>query len=187
MKAMCITFAIVDALVCVGGCYIARRGTSNAIPYRLISSAMGIGAVVLMVAGIASWKEDIVVPLVALPFFGMFLLPGLWQIICYFRCTLAVTAVCEGEAVLFDRRKGFPTYAALFAYHIDGKKYQRAALTGCSDRRWKRLYTVGKSYIVHVNPHHPEQCIDKRCFPVGTTVAVVISAALCLLCLSSLI
>ena len=187
MKAMCITFAVVDALLCAATWYIARCGTRNATPYRLISSAMGIGAVVLMVAGIAAWEEDIVVPLVALPFFGMFLLPGLWQIICYFRCTLAVTAVCKGDVVLFDSKKGFSTYAALFAYHFDGEEYQYAALTGCSDRRWKRLYAVGKSYIVHVNPHHPEQCVDKRCFPVRATVVVVISAALCLLCLSSLI
>jgi hypothetical protein len=102
---MCITFAIVDALVCVGGSYIARRGTSNAIPYRLIATAMGIGAVVLMVAGIASWEEDIVVPLVALPFFGMFLLPGLWQIICYFRCTLAVTRSARGKPCFLTDEK----------------------------------------------------------------------------------
>ena len=188
MRAMCITFAIVDALVCVGGCYIARHRTSNATPYRLIAAAMGIGAAVLLVVGIASWEEDIAVPLVALPFLGMFLLPVLWQIICYFRCTLAVTAECKGKRELFNAKKqAFPSYAATFSYRVNGTSYQCPAVVGCADRRWKRLYTVGKSYTVHVDPRHPNRCVDKRCFPVEATIAVVISAVLCLLCLSSLV
>ena len=184
MIPMCITFAVVDAFICSLLLIIARHGTNKKTPYRLMAVTPGIGAIGLAIAASLNVQdENVILPLIILSFLGMFMLPGLWQIVSYFCCTLAVTAKCKGMVELFNAKRTFLSYATIFSYEINGKAYMRSSISGCGERRWKRLYAVDTSYIIHVDPRHPQRCVDKRCFPVGATVAVVITTALCFLCL----
>ena len=162
---------------------VAERDPANAWFWGLAAAAFGGDAIALLAAGACSWHENIVGALFIFPLGEMLGILGLRELVLYRRCTLAVTAVCKSREMIFTGRGG-TWYVALFAYRVGEKSYVQRNLVRCSRKRWERLYTVDDFYTVHVDPHYPERCADKRLFPRTAIVAIAFSIPFLLLAIA---
>lgn len=83
----------------------------------------------------------------------------------YKRCSLPVSAVCV------DFREYLP-YRTPFVYRIPKFRYTYGETThtvfsfvSYPRRKFLKLFTVGSTYTVYIDPHTPTNCIDKRKVP----------------------
>ena len=154
---------------------VAEGDPASAWLWGLVAAVIG-GDVIAWFAAVAySWHENIVGALFIFPLGGMMGILGLRDLVLYRRCTLAVRAQCEGRVTIYSGR-GITWYAAKFFYWVEGKNYTQRNFVLCSRKRWEALYRVDAFYTVHVDPHYPKRCADKRVFPRRAVGAMVFSA-----------
>ena len=154
---------------------VAEGDPANAWFWGLATAAFGGDAIALLAAGACSWHENIVGALFIFPLGGMMGILGLRELVLYRRCTLAVRAQCEGRVTIYSGR-GITWYAAKFFYWVEGENYTQRNFVLCSRKRWEALYRVDAFYTVHVDPHYPKRCADKRVFPRRAVGAMIFSA-----------
>ena len=154
---------------------VAEGDPANAWFWGLAAAAFGGDAIALLAAGACSWHENIVGALFIFPLGGMMGILGLRELVLYRRCTLAVRAQCEGRVTIYSGR-GITWYAAKFFYWVEGENYTQRNFVLCSRKRWEALYRVDAFYTVHVDPHYPKRCADKRVFPRRAVGAMIFSA-----------
>ena len=154
---------------------VAEGDPASAWLWGLVAAVIG-GDVIAWFAAVAySWHENIVGALFIFPLGGMMGILGLRDLVLYRRCTLAVRAQCEGRVTIYSGR-GITWYAAKFFYWVEGKSYTQRNFVLCSRKRWEALYRVDAFYTVHVDPHYPKRCADKRVFPRRAVGAMIFSA-----------
>ena len=119
--------------------------------------------------------------------FGLFLL--LTSLKIFFdlkKCTLPITAEC----VCFDTQtpRGITNYFPEFSYNYNGEEFiKNKSFIFYSKRKFFKLFKIGESYTVYINPQNPKQCADKRHFPYFSTIvlslfslALIVAGVLCL-------
>lgn len=170
---MYIVFAVLLLLIALKK--VVERDFVNAWFWGAMTAICSVDAILLITAGLCGWHENILGALILFPMGGVMLTLAWRELILYRRCTLAVRAQCEGRVTIYSGR-GITWYAAKFFYWVEGENYTQRNFVLCSRKRWEALYRVDAFYTVHVDPHYPKRCADKRVFPRRAVGAMIFSA-----------
>jgi hypothetical protein len=81
-------------------------------------------------------------------------------------------------------------WTPIFSYTYNGENIVSESCISYSPRKFRRLFEIGKTYDIDINPKFPTDCADKRTFPSGVVVLLVLGVlmlffAVCILCLPS--
>lgn len=104
--------------------------------------------------------------------FGLFLILGALQMLLNFKkCTLPITA--EYVSFLEECHRGITTCYPVFTYNYNEEEFIRTeSFVNYSKRKLFKLFKIGESYTIYINPQNPKLCADKRHFPYFSTIAV---------------
>ena len=119
---------------------------------------------------------------------GIFLPPSIIELIQYKQCTVSVHAKLKDKRIYHHK---FSTlWTPIFSYTYNGETIVSESCISYSKRKFNKLFEIGKTYEIFINPKFPTDCADKRKFPSGVVVLLVFGAlmlffAVCILCLPS--
>ena len=101
----------------------------------------------------------------------LFLLLTFIQFLRNKKCNHAVTA----ETVKIETKRNRHTVykTVTFRYHYEGKEYVRESFTRFPPKKADKLFSVGASCTVFIDPDVPTDCTDKRYRPIGNTVFII--------------
>jgi len=152
--------------------YKKEKGT-----YYLLSAILWLLNPVLTVIGALTAFDYLIVCAICFPI-GLNVLATLIELILrYKNCTLVVSSKCDS----FTSQGRGMYYVPKFSYWFDGKFISSATFIGYYKRKFKRMFTVGNSYEIYINPNKPTQCVDKRSYPLSNHIFLGLIAAFFLL------
>ena len=119
---------------------------------------------------------------------GIFLPPSITELIQRKLCTVPVRAKLKDKRI--SRVKHSVLWTPIFSYTYNGENIVSESCISYSPRKFRRLFEIGKTYDIDINPKFPTDCADKRKFPSGVVVLLVLGVlmlffAVCILCLPS--
>ena len=119
---------------------------------------------------------------------GIFLPPSIIELIQYKQCTVSVHAKLKDKRI--SRVRHSSLWIPIFSYTYNGETIVSESCISYSKRKFKKLFEIGKTYEIFINPKFPTDCADKRKFPSGVVGLLVLGVlmlifAAYILCLPS--
>ena len=119
---------------------------------------------------------------------GIVLPPSIIEMIQYKQCTVSVHAKLKDKRI--SRVRHSSLWIPIFSYTYNGETIVSESCISYSKRKFKKLFEIGKTYEIFINPKFPTDCADKRKFPSGVVGLLVLGVlmllfAVCILCLPS--
>ena len=119
---------------------------------------------------------------------GIFLPPSIIELIQYKQCTVSVHAKLKDKRI--SRVRHSSLWIPIFSYTYNGETIVSESCISYSKRKFKKLFEIGKTYEIFINPKFPTDCADKRKFPSGVIGLLVLGVlmlifAAYILCLPS--
>ena len=119
---------------------------------------------------------------------GIFLPPSIIELIQYKQCTVSVHAKLKDKRI--SRVRHSSLWIPIFSYTYNGETIVSESCISYSKRKFNKLFEIGKTYEIFINPKFPTDCADKRKFPSGVVGLLVLGVlmllfAVCILCLPS--
>lgn len=106
---------------------------------------------------------------------GLFLIIAHAELLARFKkCSYIVSA----KYVSFTKnsRRGVSQYIPTFSYNYNGENITTNSFLYYSKRTFKKLFEDSGTYDIFINPAIPNQCVDKRRFPINTVIGLILWA-----------
>ena len=97
----------------------------------------------------------------------------------YRRCRESVRAKLTDCRVSSSR--GWERCTPCFTYEYEGEPYESYSFLSYPKRTFQRLFETGKEYTIYIDPDEPNLCADKRRFPLSSVVFAILSLAVFIL------
>ncbi len=119
---------------------------------------------------------------------GISMPPSIIELIQYKLCTVPIRAKLKDKRI--SRVRHSSLWIPIFSYTYEGNNIVSESCISYSPRKFGKLFEIGKSYDIYINPKFPTDCADKRKFPSGVVVLLAVGIvmllfAVCILCLPS--
>ena len=97
----------------------------------------------------------------------------------YRRCRESVRAKLTDCRVSSSR--GWERCTPCFTYEYEGEPYESCSFLSYSKGTFQKLFETGGEYTIYIDPHTPNICADKRRFPLSRVVVLILSLAVFIL------
>ena len=119
---------------------------------------------------------------------GIALPPSIIEMIQYKQCTVSVHAKLKDKRI--SRVRHSSLWIPIFSYTYNGETIVSESCIYYSKRKFIKIFEIGKTYEIFINPKFPTDCADKRKFPSGVVGLLALGVlmllfAVCFLCLPS--
>ena len=171
-KSYLIFFSVIGILMGVLYAY-AYIKDKNRSPYCILSALLFFLIPALLITGIKLESEKLISSAMVFPM-GVFLIAtAVALMIRYKRCNHPVEARC----VAYRRqshRGWWVYYAPTFSFRYKGEDITTDSFVSYSKGKFNRLFGAHDTYLVFIDPENPRHCVDKRSFPAGIVVLLMV-------------
>ena len=145
----------------------------NRSPYFILSALLFFLIPALLIAGTVLESEKLISSAIVFPM-GMFLIAtAVVLMIRYKRCNHPVEARCVACRRL-SGRGWWVYYVPTFFFRYKGEDITTDSFVSYTKRKFNRMFDTHGTYLVFLDPENPRCCVDKRSFPAGPVVLLIV-------------
>lgn len=171
-KSYLIFFSVIGILMGVLYAY-AYIKDKNRSPYFILSALLFFLIPALLITGIKLESEKLISFAMLFPM-GVFLIAtAVALMIRYKRCNHPIEARCVAYRRMF-RSGWWVYYVPTFSFRYKGEDITTDSFVPYTKRKFNRLFGAHDTYLVFIDPENPRCCVDKRSFPAGPVVILIL-------------
>lgn len=145
----------------------------NRSPYFLLSALLFFLIPALLIAGTVLESEELIASAMVFPM-GLFLIATAVALMMrYKRCNHPIEAECVACRRLYGNG-WWVYYTPTFSFRYKGEDITVDSFVCYSKRKFDRLFDLRGTYLVFIDPENPRCCVDKRSFPAGPVVLLIV-------------
>ena len=141
----------------------------NKNPYFLISAFIWLLLPTLMTTGMLLNSEKLIVSAFVFPISLSMIVTSIEHLIRYKKCTIIVSAKC----VSFNTSGKGHYYSPQFSYNYNGETILVYSFSSYLKRKFNKLFQINNTYDIFINQENPNDCVDKRCFPINNIFVLI--------------
>ena len=144
----------------------------NKNPFFIISAISWFLLPVLSAIGILLHSEKLLLSALFFPISAFLIATCIEHFVRHKKCTVIVSAKC----VSFEMkgRSPFYYYVPQFSYNYNGEAILAYSFASYLKRKFKKLFEIGGTYDIFIDPQNPKHCVDKRCFPMNNIFILIL-------------
>ena len=171
-KSSFLFFAVICILMGVLLVY-AYRKDKNRNPYLILSALLFFLIPTLLTAGVLLESEKLISSAILFPMGAFLIATAVVLMIRYRKCSHPVSAkyVSRTQRSRGSRRA---FYSPVFSFRYEGEDITVDSFISYSRRKFKTLFEEHGTYTVFIDPEKPRHCVDKRSFPTGMLVVLIL-------------
>ena len=167
-----IILSVIGILMSVLFAYVYIKD-KNRSPYFILSALLFFLIPALFIAGTVLESEKLISSAMVFPM-GLFLIAtAVALMIRYKRCNHPVEAKCVACRRLYGHG-WWVYYVPTFSFRYEGEDITTDSFVPYTKRKFNRLFDTHGTYLVFIDPENPRCCVDKRSFPTGPVVLLIV-------------
>ena len=171
-KSYLIFFSVIGILMGVLYAY-AYIKDKNRSPYCILSALLFFLIPALLITGIKLKSEKLISSAMVFPM-GVFLIATAVALMMrYKRCNHPVEAKCVACRRLYGHG-WWVYYVPTFSFRYKGEDITTDSFVPYTKRKFNRMFDTHGTYLVFIDPENPRHCADKRSFPAGPVVILIL-------------